>query len=443
MPLTTPLRPRPAVLALLGALVCAWLLWPREEVSTPEPAPEPRPAGPARPGSPPVVPTAPAAPEPLEPVPEEPEARLLLVRGSVRWPPPADFYMVRVTFTCRTSPDAGAVRYTAQVMPDGTYAEHLPPGTCELGVRAPGSRPVLRTGLLLDAEDGPEVSVPEVVLEPGQTVGGQVVDSQGAPVARAWVLLEGEGFRRLVFTDPDGAFTVDGLTEGRFALTGHSPEHGGARGHATAGTRDTRLVLGWRQVHGRVLTPWGAPAPGAQLLAWTWHEARCGHEQTPVAPSPGNASDCPPLPLAGLAPSTDARGRFEARVPLDASLLVQATWEQRSATAEHPPGAPGDLVLTTSEPARVRMRRGAGSFSACEREGPACEVALTVEDARLESLVPRRLLALPPGDWVDLEVRTDVPLALEVPPGLDVELRDGLPPNLRPRRAEERPAPRP
>jgi hypothetical protein len=362
----------------------------------------------------------------------------LLVRGAVRWPPPADFYMVHVTFTCRTGPDAEPLEYAAAVQPDGTFAEHLLPGTCELAVRAPGSRPLLRTGLPLRAEDGPEVHLPEVVLEPGLSVSGQVVDARGAPVARASVLLEGEGFRRRVFTGPDGGFTVDSLTEGHFQLTAHTPEHGGARGHATAGTRDARLVLGWRHVRGWVLTPWGAPADSAQLLAWTWHEARCGHSQTPVEPSPPDPADCPPLPLPELAATADAQGRFEARVPSDASLLVQATWEGRSATVEHSPDAEGDVVLTASEPALVRLRPGTG---ACE--GHACEVALTVEDARLRLLVPQRLLPLSSRDWADLEVRTDVPLVLEVPPGLEVELRDALPPNLRLRREEEPPTPRP
>lgn len=126
----------------------------------------------------------------------------------------------------------------------------------------------------------------ELVLQPGISIAGRVVDDRAQPITKFWVsALEVRddrkgmplGFEDAVstkFEAEDGAFVLEGLKPGRWKIGAR------ARGHATASAPDTELpgsgdllvitLPRTTMLSGLVVDPSGAPAPKAQVrIDWT------------------------------------------------------------------------------------------------------------------------------------------------------------------------------
>lgn len=93
------------------------------------------------------------------------------------------------------------------------------PGKVELSVEARGFQSHSRAGL--DILPGTETEI-EVVLEPGATVSGLVLDAEGRPLSG--VSVQGAGIKDR--TDPQGHFRLVGISPGAHRLLAWSDEHG-------------------------------------------------------------------------------------------------------------------------------------------------------------------------------------------------------------------------
>jgi hypothetical protein len=117
-----------------------------------------------------------------------------------------------------------------------------------------------------------ELRAPEIM-----TIGGIVVDANGAPVPDAWVqasLSEAgipllQSIAKPALTNTDGRFEIGDLPSGRYAVTAR---HAGGEGQAldvNAGQHNVRLVVeAYGSLSGRVTTADGRPARRFTVLAY-------------------------------------------------------------------------------------------------------------------------------------------------------------------------------
>jgi protocatechuate 3,4-dioxygenase beta subunit len=132
--------------------------------------------------------------------------------------------------------DLGARRVRTDA--HGTYSlSELAPGAGRLRVRAAGFAPALRSVTIPQSAGRRPASLPRVELEAEGSVEGDVLDTDGKPIAGARVardhvptwLLVGSNPEEVTVTDAKGRFALHQLPEGTVTLEAYSPEVGRAR----------------------------------------------------------------------------------------------------------------------------------------------------------------------------------------------------------------------
>ncbi|MBX7191520.1 MAG: carboxypeptidase regulatory-like domain-containing protein [Sandaracinaceae bacterium] len=178
----------------------------------------------------------------------------------------------------------------------------LPPGRVEVIARAPGYRAARSPRLQLTAGRARENV--ELVLSPGGSVAGTVLDEHGRPAdARVEARIENDPIPRYLATDARGRFRLDDVggtvlllvtADGRPAVEHILDVHGG-------GTEDVSVTLdaGRRVVRARVLDPQGDPLEDA-LVRMESLRAGTGQPRTLVTDANGEVeiTAAPPGALA-------------------------------------------------------------------------------------------------------------------------------------------------
>ncbi len=204
----------------------------------------------------------------------------------------------------------------------------IPPGAIRVSASHPayvGGESALRAG-----RSGDELEL-EVILHPGGTIDGRLLDARGFPVANQWIeaRVEREPAPRRAFTARDGTFRIPSVL-GRasvYAMVGgralSRTEIDVTDGHETSVT--LRLDEGARRVRGRVLDGSGYPVAAVEvLLAGGGHSAR-------AVSNPDGTFD---VTLPGRGALT-----LEARHPRFAPRIVTVTELSREQAVTLEPGA--------------------------------------------------------------------------------------------------------
>jgi hypothetical protein len=190
----------------------------------------------------------------------------------------------------------------------------IPPGA----IRVSASHPAYVRGesALRAGRSGDELEL-EVILHPGGTIDGRLLDERGFPVANQWIeaRIEHEPAPRRAFTARDGTFRIPSVL-GRASVYAVIGGRALSRSevHVTDGQDapvTLRLDEGARRVRGRVMDGSGYPLPAAEVLL-----AGGGHS-TRVVSNPD--------------------GTFDATIPGRGPLTVEA---------RHPRFAPRTLTVT-------------------------------------------------------------------------------------------------
>jgi len=136
--------------------------------------------------------------------------------------------------------------------PDGRYrVANVAPGRCDLVVQPEAHAPKI----VATVADPARPAIHQVVVEPGGSIGGKVVDAEARPVAGApvgWITpVDPSGvpqraydspFHRMTYTADDGTFRLDSLPPGEFQITVMRPA-GGARAEVVVKTNRRDLVV--------------------------------------------------------------------------------------------------------------------------------------------------------------------------------------------------------
>jgi len=133
------------------------------------------------------------------------------------------------------------------------------PGRVRLSVEARGFQPYTRSGLEIFPATETEV---KVVLEPGATVSGRVLDADGRPLSGVSVQGAGRNDR----TDVQGHFRLVGISPGTHHLLAWSDQHGRIRRTVEVPAQGTVVELVFpagRPVTGQVVGSEDQPVPGA------------------------------------------------------------------------------------------------------------------------------------------------------------------------------------
>jgi hypothetical protein len=236
----------------------------------------------------------------------------------------------------------------------GDFELQVRPGSYVIVARADGLLPAGEKGLKLTA--GETVEGIMLTLPPGGHVTGFVY-GEGEPVPSAKVVVSGEGYVRVAFTDEAGRFDASPLPLGSFNVRAYSPSYGGDEKEARTG-RSVTLDLGWRlKVRGRVLDARGFPAEGVVISS----DYTVTHDEPESDPWP----DAPQDFIGGLEAhgcsgdcytraTTDASGRFELDTAPGQELIVGASRGSERAYVENvTPGK--ELELTLSAALRARL----------------------------------------------------------------------------------------
>ena len=326
-------------------------------------------------------------------------------------------------------PLAGAMVWTLHDPGRSTFTDaegnyRLPAGgdgPTWLQVETPGYLP---RSVLVEREHRAVGRVPTVVLEPGRTVRGQVVDGSGVPVAGVSVeaYAKSRGQRTFVGSDPAEARSLTD-SNGRFSLTRLGDGAGYQlralrRGHlATAvellpsamapGSPPLELVLGaTRRAFGKVLDPDERPILGADVVVRVSDPRRRATDAT-AAGAPRGEGD------PGARATTGDTGRFElASLParqIDLEVSAEGFEPLTVRQIEIPSGGePVDLGTVVLVPGS----RLSGRVVDTEGEGFADTAIYVVRGVgRPERLVPwleEKLLDEPANATTDGEGRFEI-----------------------------------
>jgi uncharacterized GH25 family protein len=155
--------------------------------------------------------------------------------------------------------------------PDGSFRieDRRPGETVDLGVRRPGYAPASAPGLRI-----PREQPVRIVLQPTATVEGSTVETGGAPVPGALVLILPSNPvhpTRQARSDENGLFRIEDVTPGSFEIRATAPGRQEARlanleVRAGQELQDVEIVLAPGAVlAGRILSPTGQPVSGAEV----------------------------------------------------------------------------------------------------------------------------------------------------------------------------------
>jgi len=145
----------------------------------------------------------------------------------------------------------------------------LAPGAARLRVRAAGFAPSTRTVILPASAGRRPLALPRVELEGEGVVEGDVVDSDGKPIAGARVakdhaptwLLVGSNPQEVAVTNAKGAFTLRGLAEGTMTLEAYAPDIGRAR------VENVKILAGRTTTAVRIAVSRASPASSDERAA--------------------------------------------------------------------------------------------------------------------------------------------------------------------------------
>ncbi|MBX3177978.1 MAG: carboxypeptidase regulatory-like domain-containing protein [Candidatus Hydrogenedentes bacterium] len=164
----------------------------------------------------------------------------------------------------------GGFQFRGQGDLEGRFRlENVEAGDVSLFVRASGF--VNAAVIVNDVPPGDTVRGVEVYLEPAYTISGLVVDSSGAPVANAEVVVYEAG--SVIYhtsptsrSDESGGFLVGGLVVGEYVVNGRHEDYASGEAAFTIPTADpvTVVLLAGGAIEGRV-TLGGFSVPGAHM----------------------------------------------------------------------------------------------------------------------------------------------------------------------------------
>jgi hypothetical protein len=236
----------------------------------------------------------------------------------------------------------------------GDFELQVRPGSYVIVARAEGLLPAGEKGLKLTA--GETVEGVLLTLPPGGHVTGFVY-GEGEPMNSVKVVVSGEGYVRVAFTDEVGRFDASPLPPGSFSVRAYNASYGGDEKEARTGSSVT-LNLGWRlKVRGRVLDARGFPAEGVVISSdYVVTQDEPESDPWPDAPQDffggleahGCSDDC------YTRATTDASGRFELETAPGQVLIVGASRGSERAYVENVT-AGRELELTLSGALRTRL----------------------------------------------------------------------------------------
>jgi hypothetical protein len=155
---------------------------------------------------------------------------------------------------------------------DGSFlVDGIAPGEVRLVVVHPSYATLRSDPLLVPATDG--LDGVELVLEPGGTIGGTVLDSAGRPVPSALVWMEGASalLAHPVPVGPDGSYRADHV-HGDIRISVTCPGYFPASRLVTLASGESSLAVDivlvpeGERVTARVLDPWAFPVEGALVV---------------------------------------------------------------------------------------------------------------------------------------------------------------------------------
>lgn len=159
--------------------------------------------------------------------------------------------------------------------PDGTFVlEEIAPGEISLLVVHPGFATLRSEPLALTAAQAPEPVL--LVLDPGGTLGGSVLDGDGVPVTGALVWIEGSStfLAQPIVVGPAGTWRADHVV-GEVKVNATCPGYFAASRTVTlaSGTSSLNIDLvlepEGERVQARVLDPWAFPVQEALVMVTT------------------------------------------------------------------------------------------------------------------------------------------------------------------------------
>ncbi|MBI4601044.1 MAG: carboxypeptidase regulatory-like domain-containing protein [Planctomycetes bacterium] len=237
--------------------------------------------------------------------------------------PVADAQVDFVLVPPKDGPAGGrALQRRAKTASDGVFeVRGLVPGSWQVSARAKGYLPSKAQTAAIEGEGHEPV---EILLEPGASISGRVLDGRGKPIAEAtvrpsvsftspseWNVNLGNLFSVSSQTDPEGRYRLEGLSaHGAYTVTASHGEHttGSVKGlklgprEALEGV-DLTLRRGGT-IRGRVTDSRGSLVIGARVQASLEKEGPEAGE----TPAPSFGAGGGP---GASSPATDAEGRYE------------------------------------------------------------------------------------------------------------------------------------
>jgi hypothetical protein len=449
------------VLVALLLAVLVWLLWQRSRGPVPEPgagiAPKPEAplaAAPKEVAAPEVAapPAAPAAAVPRSahrpprvavapPAPAAPPAAVPPAPAPIEvGPPPGGPGSVvgRVVRTDGTPVTRFALNGTAISSPDGAFRLEAPrSGTVKMVVRSEGNATALAraTGVV------GEVAVPDIVVDPGVAVSGEVLDADTRmPVAEAHAALadrvdveatlaSGEELTQLVepaTTGSGGMFFLERAPRGRLVLLVSHPRY--RMELLEVDTNDRRADLTLKRggsVSGRVLSAAGQPLAGTRVVALSRSamDARegktdsNGHFQLgPLHPGrymvlarPADAAQVLGSQVVEVTEDKVASAEFRARAD-GTTVRVRIVDERGAPVAGEALLAHGDVPLPGSfaalaESAPLLPAARHGNAQVIAHVPPGAYTLFVLRDGQPEPAFVREALDVKPGAEMSVEVK--------------------------------------
>jgi hypothetical protein len=309
---------------------------------------------------------------------------------------------------------------------DGSFVARGPAGSFALIARAEGRLPQRLEGLALQA--GEEVRQVVIALQPGLTVEGRVLSSEGAS-AGTHVTIEAPGYLRSLYSDDDGRFTVGGLPVGSVTVRAYDDAQGTDVVETHSGDRD--VVLRPHRdgkIAGIVRDAKGAPVEGAMIFVDEVDPLGTVSEHDPFGDYAhceliafGSFGVCGPMPECLSRATTEADGRFEVEVAPGSRVTLAAQLGDASASALGSAGMPPlELRLAKRPSVRVRTLDSSG-------QPVSAKLRLHTERSNLR-MVDTQLTTRADGRG-ELEVWPGIPVTLELW-GAGIDFPEGKPPEV-------------